>query len=168
MAIRTTSHRLRPLLLLLALAVSHTLPAWGASCAFTTEIRAALDRAAAKVGLDPRLLYALAWAESGFCPRAVSKDGAIGLLQVMPKTARELGFNPKDLWDPYVNALAGGRYLKKQYLRWGNLRLALAAYNAGPGAVEAHGGVPPYPETAGHIRKVLYAYRYYLEHLPPR
>jgi soluble lytic murein transglycosylase-like protein len=94
-------------------------------------------------------------AESGFAPGAVSPKGAIGLMQLMPGTARELGADPRD---PAQNVDAGARYLRDLLLRY-DYRLwhALAAYNAGPGAVDAHHGVPPYRETIDYINRVCRA-----------
>jgi len=96
---------------------------------------------------------AVAEAESGFNPRAVSPTGAAGLMQLMPSTARALGGT--DGFDPWQNVLAGARYLRSLLDRFGSLELALAAYNAGPGAVERWGGVPPYRETRSYVSKIL-------------
>ncbi len=95
--------------------------------------------------------------ESGYDEQSVSDKGALGLMQLMPETARELGVtNP---FDPEENISGGTRYLA-QLLKQngGNLRLALASYNAGPGAVRQFGGVPPFPETRSFVRKVLSGY----------
>ena len=89
--------------------------------------------------------------ESGFNPKAVSSKGALGLAQLMPGTARLLRVDPHD---PYQNLDGGARYLKQQYRAFGNWRLALAAYNAGPGAVQKHGGVPPSRETLDYVRVI--------------
>ncbi len=117
----------------------------------------AIASAAAATGLDPRLLTAVAQRESGLDPNAVSPAGAEGLMQLMPGTARALGVqNP---FDASQNALGGATYLKEMLAQFGgNLPLALAAYNAGPGAVEQHGGIPPYPETEAYVRGVLQSY----------
>jgi len=108
--------------------------------------------------LDPRLVHAVVAVESGFDPRAVSRKGARGLMQLMPETARELGV--EDAFDPSQNLRGGIEYLRRMVDRFGgDLRLALASYNAGPEAVTRHGGVPPFAETAGYVRKVLDLYR---------
>jgi len=111
-----------------------------------------IAQAAALEGVPPNLLAALVEVESGGNPRAVSPAGAIGLTQLMPSTARALGVNP---YDPWENLLGGARYLRQQYERFGDWALALAAYNAGPGAVQKYGGIPPYRETQEYVRKVL-------------
>ena len=103
-------------------------------------------------GVPEELFSRLVQQESGWNPGAVSHKGAIGLAQLMPGTARRLGVNPLD---PVQNLEGGARYLRWQYDRFGSWRLALAAYNAGPGAVERHGGVPPYRETQGYVVAIL-------------
>lgn len=117
--------------------------------------RATFEAAGARYGVDPDLLAAVAWTESGFQADAVSHAGAIGLMQIMPGTAEGLGVDPRDP----VQAIDGAaRYLRQQMDRFGDTRLALAAYNAGPGAVEKYGGVPPYDETVAYVGKVLGRY----------
>ncbi len=114
----------------------------------------ALDEAAATAGVDPNLVRAVAMAESGGNPKAQSPKGAKGLMQLMAGTARELGVTK--IFDPLENALGGARYLKRMLVRHGgDETLALASYNAGPGTVSRHGGVPPYRETRDYIERVL-------------
>ena len=116
----------------------------------------ALLAAGRATGVDPQLLAAVAWTESNFNGAARSPAGAVGLMQLMPATARGLGVNPAD---PTQSALGGARYLAEQLAsHGGRTDLALAAYNAGPGAVRKHGGVPPYPETRAYISRVLDRY----------
>lgn len=107
---------------------------------------------ATAAGLDPAIVLRQMHQESGARADAVSPKGARGPMQLMPATAQELGV---DLDDPYDNIRGGVRYLKQQYDRFGSDELALAAYNAGPGAVEKHGGVPPYAETQDYVRAIL-------------
>lgn len=107
-------------------------------------------------GLDERLVQAVVMVESGFCPTAVSPKGAVGLGQLMPGTAAELGVNP---WDPAQNLWGTAKYLREQYDTFGSWPLALAAYNAGPGSVVEYGGVPPFTETQNYVRRVLDEYR---------
>lgn len=109
-------------------------------------------------GLDEKLVQALVFVESGFCPTAVSPKGAVGLGQLMPGTAALLGVDP---WDPAQNLWATAKYLREHYDTFGNWELALAAYNAGPGNVIKYGGVPPLTETQSYIRRVLSVYRNY-------
>jgi soluble lytic murein transglycosylase-like protein len=108
--------------------------------------------AARRHGVPEDLFLKLVQQESGFNPKAVSSKGALGLAQLMPGTARLLRVDPHD---PYQNLDGGARYLMQQYRTFGNWRLALAAYNAGPGAVQKHGGVPPFRETQNYV-KVIY------------
>lgn len=117
---------------------------------YDTEI----DAAARRYGVDPALVKAVVQQESGFDPNARSNAGAAGLMQLMPATAAGLGVT--DPFDPAQSIDAGTRYLKGQLDRFGgDVSLALAAYNAGPGAVERYGGVPPYPETQRYVQSVL-------------
>jgi soluble lytic murein transglycosylase-like protein len=125
-------------------------PAAGGPAPYAQEISAA----AARNGVDPALLTGLIRAESGFDPSATSPAGAQGLTQLMPGTAASLGVT--DPLDPAQSIEGGARYLRQQLDRFGgDASKALAAYNAGPGAVERFGGVPPYAETQAYVRKVL-------------
>jgi len=108
---------------------------------------------AARYNIDTELVLRIIEAESGGDPRAVSPKGAQGLMQLMPETARALGV--QDPFDPVQNIEGGVRYLSHLIRRFGDLRLALAAYNAGPGRVLQYGGVPPFPETQRYIERIL-------------
>lgn len=111
-----------------------------------------IDRFAAHHGLDPTLVRAVIQVESGFNRHAHSNKGAMGLMQLMPETARELRVS--DPWDPEQNVRGGTAYLRRMLDRFGEVELALAAYNAGPEAVVRHSGVPPYAETREYVRKI--------------
>lgn len=116
---------------------------------------AAVEAAAARQGIDGRLLAALVWTESAFRPDAVSSAGALGLAQLMPGTARGLGVDPRD---PLANLRGGARYLRQQLDRFGRVDLALAAYNAGPGRVAPAHAVPDILETQLYVVRVLDRY----------
>ena len=107
--------------------------------------------AARRHGIPEDLFLRLVTQESGWNPEALSHKGAYGLAQLMPGTARRLGVNRED---PAQNLSGGARYLKQQYDAFGSWRLALAAYNAGPGAVLKYGGVPPYRETRNYVKVI--------------
>jgi len=122
------------------------------------ELRELARNTAVRHGLDPDLVVAVASVESGFRPEAVSPKGALGLMQLMPKTAEALGV--ENALDPVQNLDGGARYLGQLLtLYGGDLTRALAAYNAGEGAVHRHGGVPPYRETRAYVKKVIERYR---------
>jgi soluble lytic murein transglycosylase len=109
--------------------------------------------------VQPALVKAVIAAESNFDPEAVSRKGARGLMQLMPDTALELGVD--DPHQPSENVRGGTRYLRSMLDRYGDLSRAIAAYNAGPTAVDRYGGVPPYPETRDYVNRVLTYYRAY-------
>jgi soluble lytic murein transglycosylase-like protein len=120
----------------------------------SSQYEGLITQAAQRNGLEPALLYGLIEQESGFDPTSQSSAGAMGLTQLMPGTASSLGVsNP---YDPAESIEGGARYLAKLTSEFsGNTTDALAAYNAGPGAVSQYGGVPPYPETESYVSKVL-------------
>jgi soluble lytic murein transglycosylase-like protein len=123
-----------------------------------SDLRALASEVARRHGLDPDLVLAVVGVESGFRPEAVSPRGAQGLMQLMPTTAGALGV--ADALDPEQNLDGGVRHLGALLtLYGGDLARALAAYNAGEGAVARHGGVPPYKETRAYVKKVLARYK---------
>lgn len=117
----------------------------------------AIEYAAAKHGLDPHLIRAVIEAESDFNPRAVSRTGAKGLMQLMPSTARR--YKVKDVFDPSQNIDGGANYLRDLLKKYrGDLRLALAAYNSGEDTVLRYSGIPPYRETMEYVEKIVDRY----------
>jgi len=118
------------------------------------DLDAIFDAAGQKYNISPDLLKAVARVESNFRPDATSKVGAMGIMQLMPGTAKYLGVT--DAYDPEQNIIGGAKYLKEQLDRFdGDVKLALAAYNAGWPAVKKHGGIPPFRETQAYVPKVL-------------
>jgi soluble lytic murein transglycosylase-like protein len=112
-----------------------------------------LDQAGVASDLSPRLLEAIAYVESRFRHNAVSPKGAIGMMQLMPATAGDLGVDPRD---PAQNARGGAAYLRQMLAMFdNNVELAVAAYNAGPNAVRKHNGVPPFAETRAYVAAVM-------------
>ncbi|MEM8693081.1 MAG: lytic transglycosylase domain-containing protein [Pseudomonadota bacterium] len=128
---------------------------WGSAKAYDGRYKgkflAMAKDAARRHGVPEDLFLRLVQQESNWNPQAVSHKGALGLAQLMPATAKKLNVDPKD---PYQNLDGGARYLKQQYRTFGTWRLALAAYNAGPGAVRRHGGVPPFNETRNYVKVI--------------
>lgn len=118
-----------------------------------------IHQAAARQGVPPALVKAVIAAESAFDSRAVSVAGAQGLMQLMPATAASLGV--RDAFEPGQNVTGGTTYLRAMIDRYGDLSRALAAYNAGPTAVDRYGGIPPYRETRAYVERVLTYYRHY-------
>jgi soluble lytic murein transglycosylase-like protein len=125
----------------------------------TTDVKQLLSEAAKRYGLPAKFLHSIAKAESNYRPDAVSPKGALGVMQLMPDTARLLNADPKD---PEQNVDAGARYLYDLLMKYRDdpyqVRKAIAAYNAGPGAVDRYNGMPPYPETLRYVEKVLRQY----------
>jgi len=124
------------------------------------QIDALVGQSAGTWNVDPALVKAIIANESGFNANATSPVGAQGLMQLMPETAKSLGVS--DSYDPAQNVAGGTRYLKGLLDRFnGDVRLAVAAYNAGPGAVQKYGDVPPYAETQNYVQNVLGSYEKY-------
>ena len=125
----------------------------------SAQIQSLVSGASASNGVPPGLIRAVIMAESAGDPAAVSVAGAQGLMQLMPGTAASCGVNA---FDPTANVQCGSGYLKSLLDRYhGNVALSVAAYNAGPGAVDKYHGVPPYAETRAYVARVLSAYRSY-------
>jgi soluble lytic murein transglycosylase-like protein len=123
------------------------------------QIGTLVDEASLATGTPPGLVRAVLMAESAGDPSAISLAGAQGLMQLMPGTAAGCGVNA---FDPSSNVQCGAAYLKAMLNRYhGNVTLAVAAYNAGPGAVDRYHGVPPYPETQAYVARVISAYQSY-------
>lgn len=124
----------------------------------SADLEPLIQRQSDNQNLDPKLVKAVIQVESGYNHKALSNKGAMGLMQLMPDTASL--FNVRNAFDPEENLRAGTRYLRQLLDRFaGRVELALAGYNAGPGAVEKHKGVPPYAETRDYVKQVMMLYR---------
>ena len=123
------------------------------------DLRELVYVASKKYQVPAELVWAVISVESGFNQNAKSPVGAIGLMQLMPTTARAMGV--EDPWDPYQNVIGGTLYLRRLLTRYqGKHHLALAAYNAGPGAVSKYGGIPPFRETRNYVTRVMEVYEF--------
>jgi hypothetical protein len=141
----------KPMLIRRLVPDSPAAPAAGGSSLSGVPYAPLFQQAGARYGIDPAVLAAVASQESGFNASARSSAGAVGLMQFMPSTAAGLGVNPLD---PSSSIDGAAKYLSGLQSRFGSLPLALAAYNAGPGAVSRYGGIPPYAETQNYVRAV--------------
>jgi soluble lytic murein transglycosylase-like protein len=141
-------------------AAARAAPARRSSRVRATRYDNLIQQVSSTVTLDPALIKSVMHAESAFDPRALSHKGASGLMQLMPATARRYGVTR--IFDPKQNVMAGSRYLRDLLRQFsGDMRLALAGYNAGENAVVKYGGIPPYSETQKYVRKVLELYKSY-------
>jgi soluble lytic murein transglycosylase-like protein len=132
---------------------SHTITELGDTRLSFAEVKPLVLAAASATGLPAALIDAVIRTESGYRPGARSRAGAMGLMQLMPGTAREVGVS--DAFDARQNVMGGAKYLRKLYDRFGNYSLAVAAYNAGPGNVQKYKGIPPFAETRAYVRTVM-------------
>ncbi len=138
----------------------HSTTDWDRIPLFPKHYLREIELAARQHQVDPALIQAVIHAESGFRPKVVSKSGAQGLMQLMPGTAKDMAVT--DVFQPSQNIMGGSAYLAWLLKKYnGDLRLATAAYNAGPGTVSKYGGVPPYPETKAYVARVNSLFKRY-------
>ena len=138
----------------------HSTTDWERIPLFPKHYLREIELAAKQHDVDPALIQAVIHAESGFRPRVVSRSGAQGLMQLMPGTAKDMAV--QDVFQPSQNIMGGSAYLAWLLKKYeGDLRLATAAYNAGPGTVSKYGGVPPYPETKAYVARVNSLFKRY-------
>ncbi len=121
----------------------------------TTTVKGLIVKHANEMGVDPAIALSIAKAESGYCHEKRSRYGAVGVFQLMPSTAKKLGYNPYHIQE---NIKAGISYYKMMYKMFGSMELALAAYNAGPGNVKKYNGVPPFVETKKFVSSIIKNY----------
>ncbi|MBA6302217.1 lytic transglycosylase domain-containing protein [Colwellia sp. MB02u-14] len=137
---------------------------WHNTQLFTAHFTSTINQQAQRYNIDPALIRAVIHAESHFDPRALSKTGAQGLMQLMPATAKELGI--KNSFNAQQNIRAGSKHLARLIRKYGgNITLVSAAYNAGEGAVKKYKGVPPYPETQKYVERVKILHQRYLSNI---
>ncbi len=148
--------RLLTLTLIIGLTLT-TLPQQKAQAESTVTIKKAIVKHSIELGIDPALGLSIAKQESGFCHNKRSAYGAVGVFQLMPQTAKRLGYNPYYLND---NIKGGLVYYKMMYKMFGSVELALAAYNAGPGNVKKYNGMPPFSETKRFVSNIMNEYNY--------
>ncbi len=124
----------------------------------TIAVKKLIVKHSKEIGVDPAIALSIAKAESGFCQNKKSRYGAIGVFQLMPNTAKKMGYNPYSIHD---NIRAGITYYKRMYKMFGSMELALAAYNAGPGNVKKYNGIPPFKETQKFISSIKTSYNHF-------
>ena len=146
------------LLFTFALVCTFVMPVQAAN---VSTVKAAIVKHSIEMGVDPAITLSIAKSESGFRQESRSPRGAVGVFQLMPSTARRMGLNPYSLDD---NIKGGIMYYKSMYKMFGSMEMALAAYNAGPGAVKKYKSVPPYKETKRYVAKIMTDYRYFKAH----